>query len=171
MTGTELEIIPPERSRSPAPTPSGQPSLQTTAANADLELLAVWLKSHVDGSDHTVPGLWADRPPLPRCPQSCRRRSAARHASIDVQAALETIRTKLGRRAGQGRNGQRLMSSILKLLPSRRIGSCQLPKAKARALLGFFCRCLTLPSRCRYLAVSRKFNTICYRIGTRRTRR
>ena len=30
-----------------------QPSLQTTA-RTDLELLAVWLKSHVDGSDHTV---------------------------------------------------------------------------------------------------------------------
>ena len=53
MTGTELEIIPPERSQIAGSDAERQPSLQTTA-RTDLELLAVWLKSHVDGSDHTV---------------------------------------------------------------------------------------------------------------------
>ena len=53
MTGTELEIIPPERSEIAGSDAERQPSLQTTA-RTDLELLAVWLKSHVDGSDHTV---------------------------------------------------------------------------------------------------------------------
>ena len=54
MTGTELEIIPPERSQIAGSDAERQPSLQTTA-RTDLELLAVWL------------------PPLPRCPQGCRR--------------------------------------------------------------------------------------------------
>ena len=49
MTGTELEIIPPERSEIAGSDAERQPSLQTTA-RTDLELLAVWLKSHVDGS-------------------------------------------------------------------------------------------------------------------------
>ena len=53
MTGTELEIIPPERSEIAGSDAERGPSLQTTA-RTDLELLAVWLKSHVDGSDHTV---------------------------------------------------------------------------------------------------------------------
>jgi hypothetical protein len=53
MTGTELEIIPPERSEIAGSDAERQPSLQTTA-RTDLELLAVWLKSHVDGSPHTL---------------------------------------------------------------------------------------------------------------------
>ena len=73
-----------------------QPSLQTTA-RTDLELLAVWLKSHVDGSDHTV-----------RAYGRIGRRflDALKVAGVDlrratlddVQTALETIRVKLGDR-------------------------------------------------------------------------
>ena len=84
---------PPERSQIAGSDAERQPSLQTTA-RTDLELLAVWLKSHVDGSDHTV-----------RAYGRIGRRflDALKVAGVDlrratlddVQAALETIRTKL----------------------------------------------------------------------------
>ena len=53
MTGTELEIIPPAH--------GGDRRLDGRAAargahqrQTDQELLAVWLKSHADGSPHTL---------------------------------------------------------------------------------------------------------------------
>ena len=69
-----------------------QPSLQTTA-RTDLELLAVWLKSHVDGSPHTR---WAyERIGRMFVEASARSGSDLRRATIDhVQAALEVMRMK-----------------------------------------------------------------------------
>ena len=82
-----------------------QPSLQTTA-RTDLELLAVWLKSHVDGSEHTV-----------RAYGRIGRRFLdafkvagvdLRRATLDdVQTALETIRVKLDGTPAKAANGQR----------------------------------------------------------------
>ena len=89
MTGTELEIIPPERSQIAGSDAERQPSLQTTA-RTDLELLAVWLKSHVDGSDCGPMGGSAAASSMPS------RSPASICATLDdVQTALETIRVKL----------------------------------------------------------------------------
>jgi integrase/recombinase XerD len=50
--GTDLEIIPPERSQIAGAEAERLPTLHTTA-KTDLELLEVWLKAHADGSAHT----------------------------------------------------------------------------------------------------------------------
>ena len=86
MTGTELEIIPPERSEIAGSDAERQPSLQTTA-RTDLELLAVWLKSHVDGSDHTVRAYgWIGR----------RFLDALKVAGVDLRrATLDDVQTAL----------------------------------------------------------------------------
>ena len=61
-----------------------QPSLQTTA-RTDLELLAVWLKSHVDGSDHTV-----------RAYGRIGRLDALKAAGVDLRrATLDDVQTTL----------------------------------------------------------------------------
>jgi hypothetical protein len=52
MTGTELEIIPPLHTEIAGSTAERLPEVHTNATT-DLDLLAVWLKSHADGSHHT----------------------------------------------------------------------------------------------------------------------
>jgi len=52
MTGTELQIIPPLNAEIAGSTAERLPEVRTTATT-DLDLLAVWLKSHADGSHHT----------------------------------------------------------------------------------------------------------------------
>ena len=51
--GTDLEIIPPARSEILGADAERLPTLQTTA-KSDADLVAVWLKSHADGSPHTL---------------------------------------------------------------------------------------------------------------------
>ena len=92
MTGTELEIIPADRPEFVGSAAERLPSVHTNASN-DHELLAVWLKSHADGSRHT-------RRAYARI--GCRfleALSAAgsdlRRATVDdVQTALEAMRIK-----------------------------------------------------------------------------
>ena len=52
MTGTELEITPPAHSEIVGAAAERLPSVHINAST-DQELLAVWLKSHADGSRHT----------------------------------------------------------------------------------------------------------------------
>jgi hypothetical protein len=52
MTGTELEIIPPLHAEIAGSTAERRPDVYTDATT-DLDLLAVWLKAHADGSHHT----------------------------------------------------------------------------------------------------------------------
>ena len=49
MTGTELEIVPPARSEIIGADAERLPTLHTTA-KSDADLVAVWIKSHADGS-------------------------------------------------------------------------------------------------------------------------
>ena len=92
MTGTDLEIIPPVRSEIAGADAERMPTLHTTARK-DSELLAVWLKSHADGSPHT-------RRAYERIGQRFtttleRTGTDLRHATVDhVQTALEAMRTK-----------------------------------------------------------------------------
>ena len=92
MTGTDLEIIPPARSEIAGADAERMPTLHTTARK-DSELLAVWLKSHADGSPHT-------RRAYERIGQRFtttleRTGTDLRHATVDhVQTALEAMRTK-----------------------------------------------------------------------------
>jgi integrase/recombinase XerD len=91
-TGTDLEVIPPASPVIAGADAERRPSLHTNA-QTDLELLAVWLKSHADGSPHTR-----------RAYARIGRRFLAgltglgtdlRHATVDdVQTALEAMRTK-----------------------------------------------------------------------------
>jgi hypothetical protein len=53
VTGTELEIITPAATEVLGPEVDRLATLHTNA-RTDHELLAVWLKSHADGSPHTV---------------------------------------------------------------------------------------------------------------------
>ncbi len=53
MTGTELEIIPPVHGVITGSTAERLPEVQTNAST-DCDLLAVWMKSHTDGSPHTL---------------------------------------------------------------------------------------------------------------------
>jgi site-specific recombinase XerD len=90
-TGTDLEIIPPP-SRVIAGDAERRPAIYTDA-ETDLELLAVWIKSHADGSPHTR-----------RAYERIGRRFLAvlagvgvdlRDATLDhVLAALQAMRTK-----------------------------------------------------------------------------
>ena len=92
MTGTELEIIPPLRTEIAGSAAERLPEVHTNAST-DLDLLAVWLKSHADGSRHTL-----------RAYGRIGRRfvealaaagSNLKRASVeDVQNALEAMRTK-----------------------------------------------------------------------------
>jgi integrase/recombinase XerD len=90
--GTDLEIIPPSNPVIAGADAERLPSLQTNA-RSDRELLVVWLRSHADGSPHTR-----------RAYERIGRRfldalaatgaSLRRHTIEDVQAALETMRTR-----------------------------------------------------------------------------
>jgi hypothetical protein len=51
VTGTELEIVTPAATEILGPEVDRRATLHT---RTDHELLAVWLKSHADGSPHTV---------------------------------------------------------------------------------------------------------------------
>ena len=53
MTGTELEIILPAHAEILGADAERLPSVHTNA-RTDLDLLKVWLKSHADGSRHTL---------------------------------------------------------------------------------------------------------------------
>ena len=90
--GTDLEIIPPARSEIMGADAERLPTLHTTA-KSDADLVAVWIKSHADGSPHTR-----------RAYERIGRRfvdalhaagTDLRHATVDhVQAALEAMRIK-----------------------------------------------------------------------------
>jgi len=92
MTGTDLEIIPPTRHQI-AGADAERVAQPRTNARTDLELLAVWLKSHADGSPHTL-----------RAYARIGRRfllaledleTDLRRATVeDVQTALEAMRQK-----------------------------------------------------------------------------
>ena len=92
MTGTELEIIQPHHTEIVGTEAERLPSVHTNATT-DLDLLAVWLKSHADGSRHTC-----------RAYERIGRRfvealaaagSNLKRATVeDVQNALEAMRTK-----------------------------------------------------------------------------
>ena len=95
MTGTELEIIPPLRGEISGSTAERLPEVHTNATT-DLDLLAVWLKSHADGSRHT-------RRAYERIGRRFVEALAAAGTSLkratveDVQTALEAMRMKGGR--------------------------------------------------------------------------
>ena len=92
MTGTELEIIPPLHTEIAGSTAERLPEVHTNATT-DLDLLAVWLKSHADGSHHT-------RRAYERIGRRFVEALAAAGSSLkratveDVQNALEAMRTK-----------------------------------------------------------------------------
>ena len=92
MTGTELEIIPPKHTEVTGSTAERLPEVHTNATT-DLDLLAVWLKAHADGSDHT-------RRAYERIGRRFVEALAAAGANLksatveDVQNALEAMRTK-----------------------------------------------------------------------------
>jgi integrase/recombinase XerD len=90
--GTDLEIIPPERSQIAGAEAERLPTLHT-AASTDRELLEVWLKSHADGSAHTrraytrIGGRFVDA--------LAQAETGLRRATVDeIQTALETMRHK-----------------------------------------------------------------------------
>jgi Phage integrase, N-terminal SAM-like domain len=92
VTGTELEVVTPAATEILGPEADRLATLHTNA-RTDHELLAVWLKSHADGSPHTV-----------RVYRRVGERflgalastgSDLRRATVeDVQPALDAIRTK-----------------------------------------------------------------------------
>ena len=92
MTGTELEIISSERREIVGAMAERLPSVHTNAGT-DSELLAVWLKSHADGSRHTLRA-------YQRIGRQFLEALAAggtdlRHATVDdVQTALEAMRAR-----------------------------------------------------------------------------
>ena len=90
MTGTELEIITPAATEILDPEVDRLATLHTNA-RTDRELLAVWLKSHADGSPHTIYQRVGER----FLGALAAAGSNLRHATVeDVQAALDAIRTK-----------------------------------------------------------------------------
>jgi integrase/recombinase XerD len=90
--GTDLEIIPPERSQIAGSEAERLPTLHTTATT-DLELLEVWLKAHADGSAHTRRAYkrigWRFVDALSAAQTDLRK------ATVDhVQTALEAMRVR-----------------------------------------------------------------------------
>jgi integrase/recombinase XerD len=92
MTGTDLKIITPAATEILGPEVDRLATLHTNAKN-DADLLKVWLKSHADGSPHTVRV-------YQRVGERFLRALAAAGADLrkataeDVQAALDAIRVK-----------------------------------------------------------------------------
>src|SRR5215831_11013132 len=92
MTGTDLKIVTPAATEILGPEVDRLATLHTNA-RTDRELLAVWIKSHADGSPHTVRA-------YERIGDRFLRALAAaggdlRRATVeDVQTALEAMRTK-----------------------------------------------------------------------------
>ena len=92
MTGTELEIITPGAHAILGAEVDRAPALRTTAGS-DEEMLAVWLKSHQDGSAHTLRVY--TRVGRRFIEALAARNTDLRHATVeDVQEALQTMRTK-----------------------------------------------------------------------------
>ena len=92
MTGTELKIITPAATEVLGPDVDRLATLHTNA-RTDEELLAVWLKSHADGSTHTRR---AYRRVGARFLEALHAAGAdLRRATVeDVQSALEAMRSK-----------------------------------------------------------------------------
>jgi len=92
MTGTELTIVTPAATEVLGPEVDRLATLHTNARTDD-ELLAVWLKSHADGSPHTVRAY--ERVGGRFIAALAAVGSTLRRATVeDVQAALEAMRTK-----------------------------------------------------------------------------
>jgi integrase/recombinase XerD len=92
VIGTDLEIIQPLRTDIAGGDAQRLPSLHTSV-ESDLELLAVWIKSHADGSVHTRRA--HDRIGRRFVEALGHSGSTLRRATIDdVQAALEVMRLK-----------------------------------------------------------------------------
>ena len=114
MTGTELEIIPPLHAEITGSTAERLPEVHTNATT-DLDLLAVWLKSHADGSHHTR-----------RAYERIGRRfvealaaggSNLKRATVeDVQTALEAMRDQGGRVNGSAATVNTYVAAVKALL-------------------------------------------------------
>jgi integrase/recombinase XerD len=92
MTGTELEIILPAHAEILGADAERLPSVHTNA-RTDFELLSVWLKSHADGSRHTLRAY--DRIGRRFLESLAAAGTNLRRATVDdVQNALEAMRTK-----------------------------------------------------------------------------
>ncbi len=92
MIGTDLEIIPPVEPQVTAAQVERLPSIWTTS-NTDGELVEVWLRSHADGSRHTLRTY--SRIGHRFVDALARAGTDLRHATIDhIQTALEELRIK-----------------------------------------------------------------------------
>ena len=92
MTGTDLQIITPGERDILGADIDRAPMLHTTA-RSDTEMLAVWLKSHHDGSAHTLRAY--ARVGRRFVEALAARNTDLRHATVeDVQDALQTMRVK-----------------------------------------------------------------------------
>ena len=103
MIGTDLKIVSPAQTEVLGPDVNRLATLHTNARN-DRELLKVWLKSHADGSPHTVR---AYRRVGERFIAALAAAGAdLRKATVeDVQTALEAMRSKAdGSRSGRRRS-------------------------------------------------------------------
>ena len=114
MTGTELQIIPPLHAEITGSTAERLPEVHTNAAT-DLDLLAVWLKSHADGSHHTRR---AYERIGRRFVEALRAggRSLKRATVEDVQAALEAMRNKADGTAGSAATVNTYVAAVKALL-------------------------------------------------------
>jgi site-specific recombinase XerD len=92
MVGTELQMIPPERVEIAGADAERRSTMRTTARRDD-ELIEVWLKSHADGSRHTIRAYERiGRRFIDAIAKAC---TDLRRATIDdVQTALEAMRVK-----------------------------------------------------------------------------
>jgi Phage integrase, N-terminal SAM-like domain len=94
MVGTDLKVISPAATEILGPDVHRLATLHTNA-KTDRELLRVWLKSHADGSPHTVRAY--RRVGERFIAVLAARGSDLRKATVeDVQVALEVMRTKAG---------------------------------------------------------------------------
>ena len=106
MTGTELEIIPPAHAEIAGSTAERLPAVHTNATT-DLDLLAVWLKSHADGSHHTRRAY--ERIGHRFVEALAVAGSNLKRATVeDVQTALEAMRTKADGSTGSAAHAQHL---------------------------------------------------------------
>ncbi len=114
MTGTELEIIPPAHTEIAGSTAERLPQVHTNATS-DGDLLAVWLKAHADGSEHT-------RRAYERIGRRFLEALAAaatdlKHATVeDVQNALEAMRTKANGSASSAASLNTYIAAVKALL-------------------------------------------------------
>lgn len=92
MMGTDLQIILPLRSEIAGGDAERMPSLHTSA-DSDLDLLAVWIKAHADGSPHTRRAY--ERIGRRFVEALGRAGGGMKRATVDdVQSALEVMRVK-----------------------------------------------------------------------------